>query len=106
MKTATYQALAAGKGVCSDAKSEGSRKQNPKHRNKNNIRHILNGRVCQTKRIKLPSPEGEGFTIGFSRLKAYPPPIVHYCVESVQKVPHIVIASAAKQSRIPVRSDL
>jgi hypothetical protein len=106
MGVGSYQPLAEGKGVRSDAKSEGSRKQNLELRNTNNIRHILNGRVCQTKRIKLPSPEGEGFTVGFSRLKACASSIVHYCVESVQKVPHIVIASEAKQARIPARSDL
>jgi len=49
----SYQPLAEGKGVHREVESEGSRRQNPKLKNTNNIRHILMGWVCQTKRSPI-----------------------------------------------------
>jgi len=40
MGVGSYQPLAAGKGVCGDTESEGSREQNLGLRNTNNMRHI------------------------------------------------------------------
>ena len=40
MGVGSYQPLAEGKGVRSDAESEGSHRQSPEPRNTNQIRHI------------------------------------------------------------------
>jgi hypothetical protein len=45
-------------------------------------------RNCSRLAIKLPAPEGEGFTVGQSRLKAYASPIVYYCVERPKSFSH------------------
>jgi len=53
MEVGSYQPLAEGKGVQRELESEGSRMQISGLRNTNNIRHILTGRVCQTKRSPI-----------------------------------------------------